>query len=95
VEKEVEVVNATLPPAARVRKFVLLYKELDADNEELTRTRKVRRVFVVDRYKEVISALYGDAHEVPIDTTIRFQDGKTSRIRTTLLVRRLEPGRAA
>jgi long-chain acyl-CoA synthetase len=95
VQAAVDEVNATLPAAARIEKFVLLYKELDADDEELTRTRKVRRVFVEQRYEEVIQALYGDAHEVPIDTTIRFQDGKTSRIRTTLLVRRLERGKAA
>jgi long-chain acyl-CoA synthetase len=95
VQREVDDVNATLPAAARIRKFVLLYKELDADDEELTRTRKVRRVFVEDRYREVIAALYGDAPEVRIDTTIKFQDGKTSHIRTTLLVRRLEPGKAA
>jgi long-chain acyl-CoA synthetase len=74
---------------------VLLYKELDADDEELTRTRKVRRVFVEERYREVIAALYGDAPEVRIDTTIKFQDGKVSHIRTTLLVRRLAPGKAA
>jgi len=95
VQREVDKVNETLPAAARIRKFVLLYKELDADDEELTRTRKVRRVFVEDRYKDVIAALYGDVPEVRIDTTIRFQDGKTSHIRTTLLVRRLEQGRAA
>jgi long-chain acyl-CoA synthetase len=95
VQREVDLVNETLPAAARIQKFVLLYKELDADDEELTRTRKVRRVFVEDRYREVIAALYGDAPEVAIDTTIRFQDGKTSRIRTTLLVRRLELGKAA
>jgi len=95
VQAAVDEVNETLPAAARIEKFVLLYKELDADDEELTRTRKVRRVFVEQRYEEVIRALYGDAHEVPIDTTIKFQDGKTSRIRTTLLVRRLERGRAA
>jgi long-chain acyl-CoA synthetase len=95
VQREVDKVNETLPAAARIQKFVLLYKELDADDEELTRTRKVRRVFVEDRYREVIAALYGDAPEVHIDTTIKFQDGKTSRILTTLLVRRLEQGRAA
>ena len=95
VQREVDQVNETLPAAARIQKFVLLYKELDADDEELTRTRKVRRVFVEDRYKDVIAALYGDAPEVRIDTTIRFQDGKTSQIRTTLLVRRLEGGKAA
>jgi long-chain acyl-CoA synthetase len=95
VQREVDEVNRTLPTAARIRKFVLLYKELDADDEELTRTRKVRRVFVEERYKEVIAALYGDAPAVAIDTTIKFQDGKTSRIRTTLLVRLLEAGKAA
>ncbi|HEX9242191.1 MAG TPA: AMP-binding protein [Anaeromyxobacter sp.] len=95
VQSAVDEVNETLPPAAKIEKFVLLYKELDADDEELTRTRKVRRGFVEQRYAEVIEALYGDAREVPIDTTIKFQDGKTSRIRTTLLVRRLEHGKAA
>ena len=89
VQKEVDVVNQTLPAAARIRKFVLLYKELDADDEELTRTRKVRRGFVEERYKVVIEALYGDRGAVDIDTTIRFQDGKTARIQTTLLVREL------
>ena len=62
---------------------------LDADDEELTRTRKVRRVFVEERYKEVIGALYGTSQQVPIDTMIKFQDGKTTRIQTTLLVREL------
>jgi long-chain acyl-CoA synthetase len=95
VQRAVDEVNLTLPAAARIRKFVLLYKELDADDEELTRTRKVRRVFVEDRYRDVIAALYGDVPEIAIDTTIKFQDGKTSRIHTTLLVRRLEIGKAA
>ena len=95
VQREVDEVNRTLPEAARIHKFVLLYKELDADDEELTRTRKVRRGFVEERYREVIAALYGDLPEVPVDTTIRFQDGKTARIRTTLRVRRLDLGRAA
>ncbi len=95
LQKEVDVVNQTLPAAARIHKFVLLYKELDADDEELTRTRKVRRAFVEDRYREVIAALYGDVPQIAIDTTIKFQDGKTSRIRTTLLVRQLGLGKAA
>jgi long-chain acyl-CoA synthetase len=95
LQKEVDQVNETLPAAARIHKFVLLYKELDADDEELTRTRKVRRAFVEDRYREVIAALYGDVPQIAIDTTIRFQDGKTSRIRTTLLVRQMGLGKAA
>ena len=56
--KEVEKVNATLPETTRVKKFVPLYKELDADDDELTRTRKVRRAFVGERYKHVIEAMY-------------------------------------
>ena len=97
LEKEVAKVNETLPAAARLRKFVLLYKELDADDEELTRTRKVRRGVVEQRYGEVIAALYGEGEAVDIDTTIKFQDGKTTRIQTTLLVRRLREssGKAA
>ncbi len=95
VQEAVDEVNRTLPAAARIHKFVLLYKELDADDEELTRTRKVRRGFVEERYREVIAALYGDAAAVPIDTTIKFQDGKVSHIRTSLLVRQLDLGKAA
>jgi long-chain acyl-CoA synthetase len=95
VQREVDEVNRTLPSAARIRKFVLLYKELDADDEELTRTRKVRRGFVEERYRDVIEALYADVPEVRIDTVIKFQDGKTSRIRTTMLVRRLAQEKAA
>lgn len=89
LQKEVDKVNETLPAAAKIKKFVLLYKELDADDEELTRTRKVRRVFVEDRYKDVIGALYSEAEQVPIDAVIKFQDGKTARIKTTLLVRQM------
>jgi long-chain acyl-CoA synthetase len=87
--KELEAVNETLPAAARIRKFVLLYKELDADDEELTRTRKVRRRFVEERYASIIAALYGDRPEVAIDTTIKFQDGRTTRINATLRLRSL------
>ena len=89
LEKEVAKVNETLPVAAKLKRFVLLYKELDADDEELTRTRKVRRGLVEERYKNVIDALYSDKTSVPIDATIKFQDGKTARFQTTLLVRDL------
>jgi len=87
--KEVEKVNATLPGTTRVKKFVPLYKELDADDDELTRTRKVRRAFVGERYKHVIEAMYAGENAIPIDATIKYQDGKTSRIKTTLTIRDL------
>jgi long-chain acyl-CoA synthetase len=86
LRKEVETVNATLPPAQRISRFLLLYKELDADDGELTRTRKVRRSVINEKYAGIIDALYGGRHEIPVDTVIRFQDGTTQRIRTTLAV---------
>ncbi|MBI3699054.1 MAG: long-chain fatty acid--CoA ligase [Afipia sp.] len=86
LRKEVEAVNATLPPAQRIRKFLLLYKELDADDGELTRTRKVRRSVINEKYATIIDAIYGGKPDIDIDTVIRFQDGTTQRIRTTLKV---------
>jgi len=86
LRKEVEAVNATLPPAQRVSKFLLLYKELDADDGELTRTRKVRRTVINDKYADIINAIYGGRPDIDIDTVIRFQDGTTQRIRCTLPV---------
>src|SRR6476661_632975 len=86
LRKEVESVNATLPPAQRISRFLLLYKELDADDGELTRTRKVRRSVINEKYATIIDAIYGGANEIPVDTVIRFQDGTTQRIRTTLAV---------
>ena len=86
LRKEVETVNATLPPAQRISRFLLLYKELDADDGELTRTRKVRRSVINEKYAGIIDAIYGGKSEIPVDTVIRFQDGTTQRIRTTLRV---------
>jgi len=86
VRDEIEKVNSTLPEAQRIQKFVLLYKELDADDGELTRTRKVRRNVVADKYGDVINAIYNGDEEVHIDTMITFQDGSKSRIVTDLKV---------
>jgi long-chain acyl-CoA synthetase len=86
LRKEVETVNATLPPAQRISRFLLLYKELDADDGELTRTRKVRRAVINEKYGDIIDAIYRGANNIPVDTVIRFQDGSTQRVRTSLRV---------
>ena len=86
VRTEVEAVNATLPQAQKISRFLLLYKELDADDGELTRTRKVRRSVINEKYAGIIDAIYGGKRDIPVDTVIRFQDGTTQRIRTTLRV---------
>ena len=84
ISAEIEKVNASLPPFQQLQKFVLLYKELDADDGELTRTRKVRRSVIGEKYANIIEAIYSDATDVKIDTEIAFQDGTRQRIRTTL-----------
>jgi long-chain acyl-CoA synthetase len=86
LRKEVEIVNAALPPAQRISRFLLLYKELDADDGELTRTRKVRRAVINEKYGDIIDAIYRGASNIPVDTVIRFQDGSTQRVRTSLRV---------
>jgi len=91
VQQEVEQVNASLPPWQQIRKFLLLYKELDPDDGELTRTRKVRRPIINEKYSDIIDAIYSGRDSVEVDTRITFQDGTTSRIRTTLRVVDLMP----
>ena len=86
LRKEVETVNTTLPPAQRISRFLLLYKELDADDGELTRTRKVRRGVINEKYAGIINAIYRGERNIPVDTVIRFQDGTTQRVRTSLAV---------
>jgi long-chain acyl-CoA synthetase len=83
---EVEKVNATLPDAQKINKFILLYKELDADDGELTRTRKVRRTVIADKYGDIITSIYDNKEKVDVDTVITFQDGGSSRIQTQLKV---------
>jgi long-chain acyl-CoA synthetase len=90
IEGEVRRVNrdlAKINPRSVISKFVLLYKELDADDDELTRTKKVRRGFIGERYRDVIEAMYDGREAVAIDATIKFQDGRTARIKTTVAVR--------
>jgi long-chain acyl-CoA synthetase len=91
IEREVVRVNSTLPEKARINKFLLLYKELDPDDEELTRTKKIRRGFINKKYVKEIDALYSEAGELPIETVIRYQDGKTATLRTNLIIRKMKP----
>lgn len=78
--------NADLPPAARIKRFLLLHKELDADDAELTRTRKVRRKAIAERYKDLVSGLYDTVEAIPVESTITYQDGRTALIRTSVRV---------
>jgi len=84
VEKQIRQANKDLPEVARVGRFINLYKELDPDDDELTRTRKLRRAFVEKRYDDIVEALYSDKDRVHIDTTITYEDGRKSHIKTDL-----------
>ncbi len=76
IRGELEAVNQTLPQETRIQRFCLLYKELDPDDGELTRTRKVRRGTIAERYAMLIEALYADVPRVELETSIRYQDGR-------------------
>jgi long-chain acyl-CoA synthetase len=84
VRRAVEDVNETLPAAARVRRFVVMHKEFDADEAEMTRTRKLRRAFLVDRYSAIVEALYNDAASVQVRAPVRYQDGSEGYVETEL-----------
>jgi long-chain acyl-CoA synthetase len=89
VEKQIREANKSLKPAAKINKFVNLYKEFDADDEELTRTRKLRRAFVENRYQDIVRSLYEDKDQVHMDTTITYEDGRVVHIKTDLHIRKI------
>jgi long-chain acyl-CoA synthetase len=89
VENMVRKANTDLPEPARVKKFVNLYKEFDPDDDELTRTRKLRRAFVENRYKVIMDSLYSESDNVHIDTSITYEDGRQSKIKIDLQIRKV------
>jgi long-chain acyl-CoA synthetase len=80
--------NADLPEAIRVHRFVLLHKQLDPDDDEITRTRKVRRTVVAGRYAGIVAALDGEADAVDVRTTIAYQDGTVAERAVALAIHR-------
>ena len=89
VQKDLVRVNSYLPEAARVRRFVLLHKEFDADEAELTRTRKLRREFMETRYKELIEAIYQDGKEINVRAPVTYRDGRKGVVTTSIKVRNI------
>ncbi len=83
---EVRKVNSNLPELMKIRKFILLYKLLDADDEELTRTGKVRRRFIYGLYLPLIEAMYTGMDEVDVRTKIQYRDGQVGEIETRVRV---------
>ena len=88
----VEQVNADIAGDAQlagtqVKRFLVLHKELDADDDELTRTRKVRRSFVAQKYAPLIDALYGGKDSQHIATEVKFEDGRRGTIEADIRIR--------
>lgn len=90
LEGEVRRVNRILPEKMRIRRFTILHKELDADDLELTRTRKLRRKFVYQRYSEILKALYSDEDSVDAKVQVTYRDGTTAILQSRLKIRRIE-----
>ena len=95
---EVKEVNKDLQAAEKIERFVLLYKLLDADDEELTRTGKVRRGFVGNRYDDILNALYDrNKDKVHVRAEFKYQDGQTTSLETDVKVlepKGIKPGKA-
>jgi len=86
----VKELNETLPDWARIRKFLILHKEFDPDEGELTRTRKIKRTLMKEKYKDLIDSLYTDAREVIAEIPILYRDGRTGVSKMTLKIRNVQ-----
>ncbi len=87
VQKDLVRVNSYLPELARVRRFVLMHKEFDPDEAELTRTRKLRREFMEERYKDLINAMYKNGQEIKVEAPVTYRDGRKGIVTTAIKVR--------
>ncbi|MFP6759535.1 MAG: AMP-binding protein [Alphaproteobacteria bacterium] len=93
---EIGTVNAALAAdpklaGSQIQRFLILHKELDPDDNELTRTRKVRRRFVAEKYEELIDALYSGADQVAIEARVTFEDGREGTVSADLSIRDVAP----
>ena len=93
IRDEIGQSNASLPAASRVGRFMLLNKEFDPDDNEITRTRKIRRRFVAEKYAAVVEALYGGAHQVDLATEITYEDGRKATLNSTIAIDDIEETR--
>ena len=90
VKGEIDRINKALLAGIRMKKYVNLHKEFDPDEGDLTRNMKLRRAFVEERYRGLIQAIYSDKTEVPIEEEVKFRDGRTEKIKTTISIKSIE-----
>ncbi|MFW5731465.1 MAG: AMP-binding protein [Desulfonatronovibrionaceae bacterium] len=92
IAREIAAINRTLPDNTRIRRFALLFKELDADDGELTRTKKIRRKVVSERYSDLIDALYSSDEQVDLVARIQYQDGSIREMKGKIRIQNAETG---
>lgn len=86
INDEVTRINRTLPDSLQIKRFLLLGKDFDADDAEVTRTRKLRRSYIAEHYASVIDAFYGGKDEVDLRAEVTFEDGRKSHVDMRLLI---------
>jgi long-chain acyl-CoA synthetase len=86
IGEEIAKANATLPDMQQAKRYLLLNKELEADDAEMTRTRKVRRKFVAEKYANVIDAFYGGENSAEVTVEITFEDGRKSTMTSIIAI---------
>ncbi|MCA0939700.1 AMP-binding protein [Salipiger pacificus] len=92
IQRHVEEVNASVAQdemlsGCQIHRFLVLHKELDADDGELTRTRKVRRNIIAEKYADLLTALYDGSESIYTETEVTYEDGRKGRIKATLAIR--------
>jgi long-chain acyl-CoA synthetase len=90
IKRDIQKINRNLPEWARIKKFTNLHREFDADEAELTRTRKIKRTFVEERYKELIDAMYSGMPELIVEAPITYRDGRKGTIKTVVKLNSLD-----
>jgi len=88
--RDVQRVNKVLPEEVKIRKFVLLHKEIDPDEAELTRTRKLRRKLFEEKYRDLIQGLYSEVDSVPVEAAVTYRDGRKGKVKTALRIWKVE-----
>lgn len=95
IQQDVQRVNASLPEKGRLKRFVILHKEFDADEGELTRTRKLKRRTLHQKYSDILEALYGDRDKVAVRAEVKYRDGRESVVETELNIMNVDTSDAA
>jgi len=100
VQEHVEIVNASIAEddmlsGCQIHRFLVLHKELDADDGEMTRTRKVRRKIIGEKFNDLVAALYDGSESIYTETEVTYEDGRKGKITATLQIRDVQVSRPA